>query len=252
MRVIATTRTVVFVAFLYFVFWKWTHRNRLCVLQVNYNIVLQSCDWQVGHTRAQDPTIKFALSQRFILRGHLETKQETQDCKNDVSVCNLKRRPSVSFQTLNQEYKIKNKDDKSNTFPFLLNDDAYLVLNGMFVECIDLEHCALLVEIELHSGGQLLLLWGEVLCERGGKDDGALRDGRATSHTPSEPGIPTDLQHIWDMNRKTHTPFYFHLYYLQKQFIIFIFIPPFPSAVIPAAITTSKECYMYKCSLIPG
>lgn len=36
----------------------------------------------------------------------------------------------------------------------------FLAVNGMFAECTDLEHRALLVEVELDSGGQLLLLGG--------------------------------------------------------------------------------------------
>lgn len=96
--------------------------------------------------------------------------------------CNQKPRPSVCFS--------------------LANDNAYPALNGMFVECIDLEHCALLVEIELDSGGQLLFLSGEVLCERGGQTDGALRDGGVFPHTPSGPGIPTDLQHTRDNDER--------------------------------------------------
>ncbi len=63
---------------------------------------------------------------------------------------------------------------------------------------MNLEHCALLEEIELDSGNQLLLLCGEVLCERGRQDDGALRDGGVC--TPPSPGIPTNLQHTWDIN----------------------------------------------------
>lgn len=61
------------------------------------------------------------------------------------------------------------------------------------VERTHLEHRASLVEIELDSRGQLLLLQTEILSERGGKRDGALRDGRASSQAPPASGIPTDL-----------------------------------------------------------
>lgn len=57
----------------------------------------------------------------------------------------------------------------------------------------NLEHCAGLVEIEVHSRGQLLLLQTEILSERGGQCDGTLRDGRVSSQTPPAPGISTDL-----------------------------------------------------------
>lgn len=83
----------------------------------------------------------------------------------------------------------------------------------MFVECIDLEHCTLLVEIELDSGDQLLFLRGEVLCERWGQPDGALRGGGVFPHTHSGPGIPTDLQHTWDNDERDtglETRFYHH------------------------------------------
>lgn len=74
---------------------------------------------------------------------------------------------------------------------------------GMCADCRDLEHCALLVEIELHSGDQLLLLCGEVLCEGGGQLNGALRDGGGAPRIPPGPGIPADLQHTWVVNRDT-------------------------------------------------
>lgn len=61
------------------------------------------------------------------------------------------------------------------------------------VERTHLEHRPSLVEIELDSRGQLLLLQTEILSERGGKRDGALRDGRAHSQAPLASGIPTDL-----------------------------------------------------------
>lgn len=84
-------------------------------------------------------------------------------------------------------------DDKSNTFQFLPKDNAQLTLTGIFAACADLEHCALLVEIELNSGGQMLLLWAQVMSERGGEPDGALGGGGVPLSIPSEPGIPTDL-----------------------------------------------------------
>lgn len=61
------------------------------------------------------------------------------------------------------------------------------------VERTHLEHRASLVEIENDSGGQLLLLQTEILSERGGKRDGALRDGWASSQAPPASGIPTEL-----------------------------------------------------------
>lgn len=63
------------------------------------------------------------------------------------------------------------------------------------LEWTHLEHCAGLVEIELYSGGQLLLLQTEILSERGGQCDGTLSDGRVSSQTPPAPGISTDLPH---------------------------------------------------------
>lgn len=75
--------------------------------------------------------------------------------------------------------------------------------SGMLVQCIDLEHGAPLVEIELDSGGLLLFLRAQVLCESGGQPNGALRDGGVCSRTPPRPGIPTDLQHRWDAEMET-------------------------------------------------
>lgn len=95
-------------------------------------------------------------------------------------------------------------DVKSNTFQFLPKDIPQLTLTGIFVARADLEHCALLVEIELNSGGQLLLLWAQVLHERGREPDGALGDGGVPLSVPSEPGIPTDLRDRWDMKRHTN------------------------------------------------
>ena len=106
-----------------------------------------------------------------------------------------------------QEGGVKNKGDKSDkylweskakslSFLFLIFKNYLRYnMNGTLVERIDLEHCALLVEIELDPWGQLLLLGGQVLCEGGGQPDGALRDGGVCSHAPPRPGIPTDLQH---------------------------------------------------------
>lgn len=78
-------------------------------------------------------------------------------------------------------------------------------MTGIFVARADLEHCALLVEIELNSGGQLLLVWAQVLRERGREPDGALGDRGVPLSVPSEPGIPTDLRERRDMKGGTQT-----------------------------------------------
>jgi len=50
---------------------KWTHWNGLRVPQVNYDVVLQFREWQVGHTRSEDPTVEFSFPlQRPVLHGH--------------------------------------------------------------------------------------------------------------------------------------------------------------------------------------
>lgn len=180
-----TSLKVFFVAYLYVVIWKWTHWNRLCVLQVNYDAVLQSCDGQVGDTRTQDSTVKFTFSQRFILHGHRDQRRLVKTMFNDDS---SKPSLSVCFQTSDRNMLCKTK----------LNKQTWSA------ESSDLEHGALLVKIELDSGGLLLLLWGQVLCEGGRKLDGALGDGGVTSGTPSDSGIPTDLWHIQIVNRKTY------------------------------------------------
>lgn len=64
---------------------------------------------------------------------------------------------------------------------------------GVSIVHTDQEDCALLVEVELDSGGQLLLLGGQVLCEHWRQTDGALRDGGVSFHAPPESGITADL-----------------------------------------------------------
>lgn len=74
------------------------------------------------------------------------------------------------------------------------NDDVHISLNMTAIKCVNLKHCAPLVEIELDSRDELLLLRSQVLRQRGRKSNGALRYGGVGSHTPPQPGISTDLQ----------------------------------------------------------
>lgn len=85
------------------------------------------------------------------------------------------------------------------------------------VEGTHLEHRASLVEIELDSRGQLLLLQTEILSERGGERDGALRDGLASSQAPPASGIPTDLPKSVGQTQSSLTTIFITFYHGKKH-----------------------------------
>lgn len=65
----------------------------------------------------------------------------------------------------------------------------------VMVRSVNLEHRALVVEVELESGDQVLLFWGQILSDGGGQRDGALRGGGDCGHASRQPRTCADLQH---------------------------------------------------------